>query len=126
MAIVDVDNLDMRQIAQSMGSRITVRQGQAVFRRGDPADQMYVLLCGAIAVSAGSHVIEVLKPGDGLGILSLIDRQPRSADAVAAEDSELVLIDARRFRYMVEEVPNFCWYVMNEMAQRLRATNAAL
>jgi CRP-like cAMP-binding protein len=126
MVVANLENFDIQGIATSMGTRISCRKGDPVFRRGDAGDQMYVLLSGAVEVSSGGHVIEVIQPGDGLGILSLIDGKPRSADAIATEDSQLVLIDARKFRYMVEEVPNFCWYVMDELAQRLRATNAVL
>lgn len=126
MVVANVDTFDIQGIATSMGTRISFRKGDMIFRRGDPGEQMYVLLSGAVAVSSGGRVIEVIQPGDGLGILSLIDGKPRSADAVASEDSQLALIDARKFRFMVGEVPNFCWYVMDELAQRLRATNAAL
>ncbi len=126
MLTANIENFDIRGLARSMGRPMLCRAGDVVFRRGDPATLMYVLVSGAVAVSAGGRVIEVIQPGDGLGILSLVDGQPRSADAIAEVDSELMLIDARTFRYMVEEVPNFVWYVMDEMAQRLRATNAAL
>jgi CRP-like cAMP-binding protein len=126
MIVANLQDFDIASIARSMGTVMTCHAGDAVFRRGDPARQMFVLLSGAVSVSAGGHAIEVIQPGDGLGILSLIDGRPRSADAVAERDSELAVIGARTFRYMVEEVPNFVWYVMDEMAQRLRATNAAL
>jgi CRP-like cAMP-binding protein len=56
----------------------------------------------------------------------LLDGQPRTITARATETSELALMDQKKFRYMVEEVPNFVWYVMTELAGRLRATNAAL
>jgi CRP-like cAMP-binding protein len=32
----------------------------------------------------------------------------------------------KKFRFMVEETPNFVWFVLNELASRLRATNALL
>jgi len=35
-------------------------------------------------------------------------------------------MDKKKFRYMVEEIPNFVWFVMEELAHRLRTTNAAL
>jgi CRP/FNR family cyclic AMP-dependent transcriptional regulator len=53
-------------------------------------------------------------------------RLPRNASARVLEDSELMRIDARKFGFMIEEMPNFGWYVMRQLAERLRATNAAL
>jgi hypothetical protein len=35
-------------------------------------------------------------------------------------------LDERTFRVMVEEIPGFLWYVINEFAVRLRAANALL
>jgi CRP/FNR family transcriptional regulator, cyclic AMP receptor protein len=68
----------------------------------------------------------VLTPSDALGIVSVIDRQARSATATATEPSEVAGLDARKFRFLVETTPGFVWFVMGELAQRLRATNAAL
>lgn len=118
--------LDIRPMASAIGTTITYRAGDVVFREGDRADAMFVLVSGAVEVASRGRVIEVVAPGDGLGIVSLIDGKPRTAQATAVQDSELVMLDARKFRYMVEEVPNFVWYVMDELTQRLRATNAAL
>lgn len=126
MSQIIADSLDVSGIARSMGTRVVYRAGDVIFRCGDPGKHMYVLLTGTVEVGRNGTVIEVIQPGDGLGILALLDGKARSVDAIAETDAELALIDARTFRYMVEEVPNFCWYVMDEMAQRLRATNAAL
>ncbi len=126
MSVANIDALDVSGLARTMGTLVTYRAGDVVFRHGDPGRHMYVVLSGTVEVARNGMVIEVIQPGDGLGILALIDGKERSVDAIAETSAELALIDARTFRYMVEEVPNFCWYVMDEMAQRLRATNAAL
>ncbi len=46
--------------------------------------------------------------------------------ARAMEPCELALLDTKKFRFMVEETPNFIRFVLNELASRLRATNARL
>jgi CRP-like cAMP-binding protein len=71
-------------------------------------------------------VIEPVGPGDALGIVGMLDSKPRTATALVTSDAELALIDRKNFRYMVEAVPHFVWYVMAELVGRLRATNAAL
>jgi len=126
MSNAPIDTLDVSGIARAMGTPVAYRSGDVIFRRGDLGRHMYVVLSGTVEVARNGTVIEIIQPGDGLGILALIDGKERSVDAIAETDAELALIDARTFRYMVEEVPNFCWYVMDEMAQRLRATNAAI
>jgi CRP-like cAMP-binding protein len=54
------------------------------------------------------------------GEMALIDREPRSATAVAETDCELVVIDKRRFWFLVQETPYFAEIVMRVMADRLR------
>ena len=117
---------DFREVARQAGTVLSYRPGDTVFREGEPAEVMYVLLTGQVSISAHGHEIELLGPGQALGILSLLDGAPRSSTATATEPSQAAMLDARRFRFMVEQQPLFVWYVMGELAHRLRMTNAAL
>lgn len=122
----DRADLDIGQIARTLGTTATYRAAEVVFREGDPARHMYIVLRGIVGISSRERSIETIGPGDALGIVALIDGHTRSADAVAQTDVELAVLDARSFRHAVEHVPRFVWYVMEELARRLRATNAAL
>lgn len=117
---------DFRTVVRGAGTVLRYRQGDVVFHEGDHASGMYLVLEGEVAISAHGHPIETIGPGQALGILSLLDASPRSATATATTNAELAVLDERSFRFMVEEVPHFVWYVMGELAHRLRATNAAL
>jgi len=119
-------DVDFRETARSLGATVTFPVGATIFREGDPPDHMYIVLEGAIDVSHCGQVIESIGPGDALGIGSLLDNKPRTATAVVTQDTKLALIDRKNFRYMIEAVPHFVWYVMAELVERLRATNAAL
>jgi CRP-like cAMP-binding protein len=120
------DKSDFREMARALGVVVRFPAHSAVFKEGDASDNMYVVLSGAIDVMGRDKMIETISPGGSLGIVGVMDDKPRTVTALVVEDAELALIDKRRFRYMVEEVPNFVWYVMHELAGRLRATNAAL
>jgi CRP-like cAMP-binding protein len=126
LSLVELANRDYTEIARHAGRVTRLREGEVLFREGDEAREAYVLLSGIIEIRSHGRVIEVVQPGDGLGILSLIDGRVRSATATAAADCEVAALDERVFRFVVESTPGFVWFVMGEMAQRLRATNAAL
>ena len=64
--------------------------------------------------------------GQALGILSLLDGELRTVTALARTDVEVVVIGQDAFRRTVESTPQFAWYIMDELAHRLRITNAAL
>ena len=119
-------DIDFIEFAAKAGTIAEHASGDVIFRTGDPANFMYVVLQGTVEIVVKGEVLEKVGPGKAFGILSLVDGQNRSADARASETTRLSLIDQKKFRYMVEEMPLFCWYVMDELAHRLRATNAAL
>ena len=119
-------NVDFRETARGLGATIAFPADAVIFREGDTPDHMYIVLEGVIDVTHRGKVIESIGPGDALGIVSLLDSKPRTATAVVTQDAKLALIDRKNFRYMIEAVPHFAWYVMAELVDRLRATNAAL
>jgi len=118
--------IDFRQFARSVGTVMNYGESDIIFREDDPPNYMYIVLSGSVEISSRGKVFETIHEGNALGILGLLDEQPRSITARAREKTELAIMDQRKFRYMVEEIPNFVWYVMDELAQRLRSTNAAL
>ena len=71
-------------------------------------------------------MIETIGENQALGFMSMIDEQPRSSTARAREACELSLIDARTFRFMVDEVPNFASYIMGALARRIRGMGRAM
>lgn len=118
--------IDFRQIARGLGTVITYGAGDVIFREGDSPTYAYIVLSGKVEVASRGKVIEQVDDARAFGVISLIDKKPRSATARAVEKSEVALLDARQFRYMVETTPNFVWYVLGEVVDRLRATNSAL
>ena len=55
-----------------------------------------------------------------------VDGAARSSTARVKETCELWLIDQRKFRFMVDEVPNFALYIMGAMARRIRGMSQAM
>jgi len=121
-----VAEMDFKDFAATVGTIMDYAPGDMIFREGDEPNFMYLVLSGSVEIIVKGAVLDKIGPGQALGILSLLDGESRSAGARACEPTQLALIDHKKFRYMVEEMPQFCWYVMGELAHRLRATNAAL
>jgi len=119
-------DIDMRTFAKSAGATVKVPAGSVVFNKGDTGDCMYIVQAGVIDMMIGDKVIETIGENQALGFMSMIDEQPRSSTARAKEACELSLIDARTFRFMVDEVPNFATYIMSMLARRIRGMGRAL
>ena len=108
------------------GDAETYPAGETIFDQGDEADRMYVVDRGSVALQVGGLVVETVGPGGLFGEMAVVDRDPRSAAAVAETDSEVIGIDKRRFWFLVQETPFFAEIVMRVMASRLRQMNQAL
>jgi CRP-like cAMP-binding protein len=111
-------------LLRKSGEAQSYAAGETVFAVGDPAEAMYVVESGSIAISIDDRTIETIGPGGIFGELAVIDREARSASAIAEADSELVAIDKRRFWFLVQETPYFAEIVMRVMAERLRRETA--
>jgi CRP-like cAMP-binding protein len=123
---VPVSEIDMRMFARSAGVNMAFPAGGIVFNMGDPGDCMYVVQSGVVEMVIGDKVIEVCGPNEAIGFMSMIDGAPRSSTARVKETVELSVIDQRKFRFMVDEVPNFAIYLMSAMARRIRGMSQAM
>jgi CRP-like cAMP-binding protein len=120
------DEIDMRTFARNVGASVSYAAGSIVFNRGDPGACMYVVQAGVIEMMIGDKVVEVCGENEAIGFMSMIDTAPRSSTARVREACELSIIDKKKFRFMVDEVPNFALYIMAAMARRIRGMGQAM
>lgn len=97
--------------------------GEKVFLEEDPGDAMYMVRSGRIDVITYGTVLENVRVGGIFGELALIDNGPRSAAAMAAEPSEVIVIDRPTFLAVIRDDPGFALRVMSLLAMRLRRMN---
>ncbi|MEX0325854.1 MAG: Crp/Fnr family transcriptional regulator [Puniceicoccaceae bacterium] len=114
------------KILKHAGNLDEFNQGDVIFKKGDPGETMFVVASGTVDIVAEGSVVDQLTEGDIFGEMSLIDKQVRSADAVANTDCSLVTIDEKRFLYMTDHTPRFALQVMRLVARRLRERMAEL
>jgi hypothetical protein len=105
-------------------SKIYFREGEIVYRKGDMAQQMFVILSGRIRLYAGTEAqgdwIEELAKGDFFGESSLLEPIPRAHTAVALEDLDVVAISRGTFLRMIRQNPEVSVKMMQRLAQRNR------
>jgi CRP/FNR family transcriptional regulator, cyclic AMP receptor protein len=121
-----MEDIDMRMFAKRTGANVTFAESSVVFNKGDAGSCMYIVQSGVIEMLIGDKVIEVCGPNEAIGFMSMIDGAPRSSTARVKQACELSVIDQRKFRFMVDEVPNFALYIMGAMARRIRDMSQAM
>lgn len=102
---------------------VTFSSGQRIFSKGDVGHSMFVILSGQVEIRSGDQVLNTLETGEIFGEMALVDKSPRSADAIALTDVELEEIGERAFLFRVGETPFFALKVMRSLTARLRAAN---
>jgi CRP/FNR family cyclic AMP-dependent transcriptional regulator len=106
-------------------------KGELLFSQGDPSEELFVIAEGRIAIATRStdgreSMVAVLEAGGLFGELGLFDDEPRSADARALTDSEVVALTYDDVRAVLQARPEILWVIVRLLARRLRATDEAL
>ncbi len=127
-ADLDEDALD--RIMAMADDRVLVR-GDVIFQEGAPAEALYVVAGGRIAISNKSFdgresMFALMERGDLFGEMSLFDGLGRSAEARALEASEIIVIPFEPLRDLWRERPDLLWPVITMLTRRLRAMDEAL
>jgi CRP/FNR family transcriptional regulator, cyclic AMP receptor protein len=104
------------------------RAMQTVFRKGDAETGLMAVLRGRIKLSSrsadGKEVLfDILDAGRVFGEVALLDGKPRSHDAVALEDSRVLVLSRRDVMPLLERHPQICIRIMTELCSRLRRTD---
>ena len=117
-----------RETLSDLAKRVWQKQAEAgtvIVSQEDAGDALFVIAKGKVKVvlygETGREIIlSILKAGDFFGEMSLLDRQPRSANVVAIEDSELLCLDRDAFATHLSAHPTTALGVLAEMSRRLR------
>ena len=114
-------------LAKQNSTQMQYKAGERIFAEGDPSYYCYQIVRGKvdIVLSPGGRreVIATLGPGEVFGEMGVIDSGPRSATAIAAEDTECVVFGALDLLDQFDEDPATTIEVMRTLIKRLRQSN---
>lgn len=114
---------DLGEVLKSFRSKRYGRN-EIIIRHGDPGDNLYVVVSGGVAVLNQSGIaIAELGPGEVFGEMSLLSDEQVSATVQAVADSEILAIDNREFKKILQKYPLLQQYFTRLLARRLSRTN---
>ncbi|MBI1889851.1 MAG: Crp/Fnr family transcriptional regulator [Burkholderiales bacterium] len=120
----------LNAIAQ-VGAMRTLSKDAYLFRTGDKAEALYILVSGQLLVSRDDakgkrlHLASIT-PGICLGEMGLSQGAPRSADVSAKIDSVLVCFYRSAFEELVREQPVFALTLLADLSKKLHEANHRL
>src|SRR5581483_11199349 len=94
------------------------RAAEAIFHRGDSSDEAYVVMRGQVEIRAdeGSAPLATIAMGGIFGEQAFLEGSPRTAMAIAAQPSILLVVQRPAFNELVQNEPHLGMVVMRNIA----------
>jgi CRP/FNR family cyclic AMP-dependent transcriptional regulator len=112
----------------------TFRKGEYVFHKGDEPSHIYIVKSGRIEITTSDQGVSVQKEavetGGCFGVIALMAVQTYTATAIAAEDTEVMVLSRKALLGLYhEDIRLFALLIMNiarEIARKLTITDEVL
>ncbi len=110
------------------------RKDEYIFRKGDNPTHVYIVKSGKVNLLTSDQDVsihkETVKTGESFGFGSLMSMQPHMATAIAAEDSEIMVLSRKALLELRhDDIELFALLMMNiarEIARKLKLTDNIL
>jgi CRP-like cAMP-binding protein len=108
--------------------------GTVVLREGEPTADAYLIESGKIRIQRktpyGQFTLATLRPGHLFGETSFVDGHPRSGDAIAIAETELLVLSPQALTEPMQQDQRFSvalyWAFWKSLSFKLRQTNEQL
>lgn len=102
--------------------------GSTIFREGDEGKEMYIIQSGKVKITktlknGEEKTLVILEPGDFFGEMAVIDKDVRSANAMALTDAQLIALDEEVFEMHMQTNPKIVKKILKNLTARLRDAN---
>jgi CRP/FNR family transcriptional regulator, cyclic AMP receptor protein len=106
-------------------------KGATIFSFGDVGDTLYIVQSGAVQVFVESYegskiILAENTRGDIFGEISLLDGGPRTATAVATEETQLFALERQDLLDLITRHPHAAMDLLTVVGRRLRSTDEML
>jgi CRP-like cAMP-binding protein len=130
-----LEEREARKVLEGMSS-VSLESGNSLYTLNDPADCLYLLVSGRIAVRTRTgfgdrmQVVALLDPGAPIGEGGLLDGQTRGATLTAVTDSQLLSLSRQSFEELSASDPalavKLLKWLMEKVSIRLKKSSERL
>jgi len=125
-----LDENELAELASVIDSE-TVAGGQIIFNAGELGDALYIVRSGEVELfvqdTAGQKIVlTTSEPNDIFGELSMLDERPRSATAMALDDTELLMLDREDLLLLFRKQPDAALNMLAALSTMLRKVDRLL
>jgi CRP/FNR family cyclic AMP-dependent transcriptional regulator len=122
--------VDLNELAERLRV-LKVKKNDVLFRKGGEGDSLYIIQKGTIKITLPSKlgdevIVSIFSDGDFFGEMALLDQMPRSANAVAMNPTQLLMLNRRDFIQFLKTNDTAMEIILSTLSQRLRKTDNQL
>jgi len=122
-----LDDQELAALAQQLDQQ-SYLAGQLIISAGEEGDTMFIVESGEVELflqdSIDEHVtLGIVKPGELFGEFSLLDNAPRSASAIAVNNTLLLIVDSHDLEMLVQSHPHAALDMLSMLGKRVRDAN---
>jgi CRP-like cAMP-binding protein len=96
---------------------------QLIFCEFEPGNEFYFIQSGRVKivkiVNNTEKTLDVLKPGDVFGEMAILEEEPRSASAIAVENSRLLRFHRDNFDALIQGNPQMAYKLLVIFSKRI-------
>ncbi|GAB4268190.1 MAG: Crp/Fnr family transcriptional regulator [Methylomicrobium sp.] len=120
----ELDDKALASLAHSTQPR-TFLKNSLILCEGDSSNAMYIIRKGKVNITlthkdGKEMILATLHPGDNFGELALLDDAPRSANVIALETCELIVLYKTEFFQLLEQNPTLGLSIIRYLCKRIR------
>ncbi|MFL5804003.1 MAG: DUF1003 domain-containing protein [Roseiflexaceae bacterium] len=127
---MSMDDEERSALAAIM-DEVTFRANHVIFTAEDTGGTFYIIQAGQVEIAITDDdgeklVLEMLESGDFFGEISLLDGGTRSANAMATQRSDVLVLERHEFLDLLMQRPHMAQDVLISQAKRIRRTDSLL
>ncbi len=109
---------------------VVYKKGIVVSKEDDISDQLYIVKKGSLKIvkvkNTVKTILSIIRSGEAYGEIGLFNQSPRSASAVANEDSEVYVIQRSALKKLLLEIPEIAYNFLVIFSEKLRKNSEEL
>lgn len=123
----DLRSIDLDELYSRMSNR-AYKKNNMILMEDEFGDTFFIISNGSVKITRVSEdgrevILAILGEGDFFGEMSLLDGQTRSANAIAQEDAEVLILKRHDFLLFLEKFPKIAISLLTELAGRIRKSD---
>ena len=114
---------ELQAVARA-SDEVDLPAGKVLCEQGTIGREAFIIVTGTAEVRRNGRKVADVGPGSCFGELALLDHGPRTATVTATSDVTVLVLAAREFAALLDQVPPIAHKLLRSLAERVRTLDA--